>query len=210
MRIIIESSKDVSSIQKWVDEMNNSMDTMRNKKIEVRKEDLPSNLSLMIPGIENIPALNLLFSSRLDVLIEKLLGMILSGDFEKILKSEDSLRTFLKSSGIGDGAFEGPVSRNVIASVQSSVNSIKFARTKSKMGQALLVLGNLKSHAKTIKDKTERKKYDEAVYAIERVMRMVSLVYKNRQIINDKVYRGLKNIVKEGSEVEEAVQKLYE
>jgi hypothetical protein len=188
---------DIKELEELLGEVNDSIEEMRNKKIKITAKDLPSNIELMLPGIPAVKSLNFLFSGKLDQLLDTLFNLIISGDFEKIVKSEEDLKDFLKSTGIGTGSFEGPVSRAVITSIQSSINSAKFAKLEDKAKQAVLISKNLKKNRKNIKDKEQLKKYNEAVFAIESVVKLFAKIYKNRKFIHNKIYKGLYNVVNE-------------
>ena len=67
-----------------------------------------------------------------------------------------------------------------------------------------MVIKNLKQQARHIDDKEVKRKYLESIYALKRVLRLVAKVYKARLLIDAKVKRGLRNIIKESyNQVEE-------
>ena len=49
---------DLLDFQKALDEINDTVDEIRNKKIQVSDSDLPTNLSIMLSGISNSNAIN--------------------------------------------------------------------------------------------------------------------------------------------------------
>ena len=68
-------------------------------------------------------------------------------------------------------------------------------------------MNNLNKTKKSLEDPVERKKYEDAVYAIKKVIRFVGKIYRNRKIINNRVAAGLRNIVNE-NEINESLVKI--
>lgn len=200
-------NKDIDSI---IDGLNNSIEEMRNKKIVVKKEELPSNLNLMLTGVTNSSAINFLFSHNIDKIIEKLFNLISSGNLSQVVDSEDKIKDLLKELGFGEGSFEGPVSKTIISSVKSSIESINYSKVKDNVKRVLYIYHNLEKEKNKMKDKETKKKYEEALYAIKKVMHFAYIVYKNRKIINNRVINGLKNIVNESVGEEEFLESLWQ
>lgn len=198
---------DLLDFQKALDEINDTVDEIRNKKIEVSDADLPTNLSIMLSGISNSNAINFLFSNNVDRLIQKLFDLVASGDINKILDNEETMKRMFSMLGFGEGAFEGKISRAVISTIKHSTDSMNFNRTKSSLRKVMIVMNNLNRMKKTIEDPVERKKYEDAVYAVKRVIRFVGKIYRNRKIINNRVAAGLRNIVNE-NEINESLVKI--
>jgi hypothetical protein len=199
----------VQDLDQVIDNINTSIESMRsNEKEEIKNSDLPSNLQLMLSGVTNSKAIDFLFSANLDKLIEKLLNMLESGEIEKILQNEEKMNNLFGSVGIGRGTFKGPVSRSIIQNIQRSLDSKKFNNMKSKLRKIQLIIKNLRKQAKYLKDPELQKKYKEAVYAIEKVIKLVASIYRNRRIISKRVLDGLTNIVKEDYMPEETLEAL--
>jgi hypothetical protein len=199
--------KDIESI---IDGLNTSIEDMRNKKIEVKKDELPSNLNLMLSGISDSSAINFLFSHNIDKIIEKLFNLVSSGNLTQIVNSEDKIKDLMKELGFGEGSFEGPVSKTILGSVKASIESTNYSKIKDNVKRAFYIYNNLKREKDKIKDKETRAKYEEAIYAIKKVMHFAYIVYKNRKIVNNRVINGLKNIVNESVSEEEFLEELWQ
>lgn len=190
----------IKELEKILAEINSDAEEMRNKKIEVKDSDLPSNLKIMLSGVEDNKALQFLFSNNIDKLIDQMLMLVATGNIEKLLGNEDAINSFFKNLGFGEGSFSGNVSKMVMKSMQNSVNSAKFAKTNSNLKKALLIMKNLERAKKGFTDKKQIKKYEDAIYAIKKVFRIVAKIYKNRKLVNNRVLRGLSNVVNESDE----------
>ena len=146
-------------------------------------------------------------------IINGLFSQIESGNFDKILSSADSVEK-IANSIFGEGSFKGPVSQTVLDSLQSTVQSYKYQTMKSHLGKTMttikkynLLMKNLQRSGKKFdKNSQEYKQYKDAIYAIKRVLKFAARIYKNRKIINNKVWKGLNNIVYEEIEIDEAVE----
>ena len=80
----------IQDLDQMIDSINTSIESMRNtEKEEIKDSDLPSNLQLMLSGVTNSRAIDFLFSTNLDKLMDKLLYMLESGEIEKILQNEE-------------------------------------------------------------------------------------------------------------------------
>ena len=193
---------DSQELEKLLDEINQNAEEIRNKKTEVKDSDLPSNLNIMLSGISDSKAINFLFSNNIDKLIEKLLALANSGDIDKLLSNEEVIKQFFKVLGFGEGSFEGKISKTVISSIRSSVDSAKFNKTKSSMKKAILVVKNLERAKQTLSSAEEKKKYDDTIYSIKKIFRLIAKIYKDRRVINNRVISGLSNIVNESESLE--------
>lgn len=160
-----------------------------------KQNKTPEFISAQIDGIPSIKAIDFLFSPQIDKVIDTLLDVCINGKFDTML---DGLSRFVKtfdSMGIGTGFFNGRIGGRVVETIKSSVNSVKFQKTSSKIKKVLLILKNLKRNIKTYNDPIERQKYEEALYAIKSVISVIATIYKNRKKINGKVVKGLNNII---------------
>jgi len=200
---------DLDIMKNLEDEINNSISELKEKKIEIKDEDLPSTMRIMLSGISNSKALDFLFSTNIDKLLEKLFASVNSGNLDKIIDNEEEIKRIFISLGFGEGSFEGPISKAVLQNIKSSVESNKFLRIKSNFKKAIFVVKSLERQQKFIKDSYLKKKHADAVYAIKNILRFISKIYKNRKIINSRVFNGLNNIVKEDYEIEEKLVSLF-
>jgi hypothetical protein len=192
-----------------IDSINSSIESMRGEEArEVKDSDLPSNLQIMLSGVNNSRAIDFLFSSNLDKLLDKLMNSLESGDIEKVLQNEEQLEKIFSSLGFGEGTFKGPVSKRIIQSIQSSVDSKKFNTMTSKLKKIRLIIVNLKRQSRFLKDSELQKKYNDAVYAIEKVIKLIAKIYRNRRIISKRVFDGLSNIVNEDFIPEEVLDSI--
>jgi hypothetical protein len=193
----------LKELESMINQVNSDIDHMRKNKKEVKDSDLPSNLKIMLSGISDSKAIEFLFSHNIDKMLERLFSLFMSGDIDTILSNKDKIKELFQELGFGEGSFEGPVSKRIMMSMNASINSGNFSKLESNMRKALFVIGNLERESKNIKGKREREKYNEAVNAIKQVMRFAAAIYRNRKIINNKVIKGLQNIVKEDTTLEE-------
>lgn len=199
----------IQDLDQMIDSINASIESMRNtEKEEIKDSDLPSNLQLMLSGVTNSRAIDFLFSTNLDKLMDKLLYMLESGEIEKILQNEEKMNTLFRSMGLGEGSFKGPVSKSILQNIQRSLDSKKFNTMTSKIQKIQLIMKNLKRQAKYLKDPELQKKYRDSVFAIEKVIKLIAKVYRNRRIISKRVIDGLANIVKEDYIPEETLETL--
>jgi len=190
------------SLKDLLDSLNDSFKSIQDHP--TKTETLPSNFEIMVRGISDSKALDMLFSPKTDGIINALFGQIEAGNFDKILMNKDSI-TKLTDMMFGEGSFRGPVSTSVLNNIQSSVQSLKYQTMKSHLGKTVaqmkkmnLIMKNLQHNKKNFKDNAaEYKKYEDAVYAIKQVMKFAARIYRNRKIINKKVFDGLNNIVHE-------------
>lgn len=199
------------TIKELIDSLNESIKDIREHPTEIK--ELPSNFEILVRGVSDSKALDFLFSTKLDKIIEGLFTQINSGNFEKIIENKDSLESLLNTM-FGEGSFKGPVSTTVLNSIQASVQSQRYQTMKSCLGKSMvtlkkinLVMKNLRKSKSLFKDDKEKlKKYKEAVYAIKQVLKFAARVYRNRKIINRKVFNGLNNIVHESLEIDEPLE----
>jgi hypothetical protein len=193
--------KDIKEIERIVADINRSADSMRkNKKKfkDIKTDELPSNIRMMIPGISGSKALEVLFSTRIDVLLDNLLTMAMSGELvnnvEKFLRNEEELKKFLDSLGFEKGSFEGPVSSTVLGTIRDSMNSPEYYSIDSDSKRVAFVYKKLRMKWWSFWNKPDlRKKYERALEAIKQILLIVANVYKNRE----KILSGLGSIVKD-------------
>jgi len=79
-----------------------------------------------------------------------------------------------------------------------------LGKSMTKLKKIRMILKNLKNNSKIFKnDDKKYKQYLEAVYAIKQVLKFAAIIYKNRKIVNTKVFKGINNIVHEDIEIDE-------
>lgn len=195
------------TLNELITSLNSSIEDIRQHPTKVDR--IPSNFEIMVRGISSPSALDMLFSPKIDDLLNNLFKQIETGNFDKILSNQDSIEQLMNSL-FGEGSFKGPVSQSVLNSISATVQSRRYQEMKSNLGKSMvalkkvnLVLKNLQKNKKQFKDKPEEyKKYKDAVYAIKQVLKFAARIYRNRKIINKKVFDGLNNIVHENFDFE--------
>ena len=195
------------TLNELITSLNSSIEDIRQHPTKVDR--IPSNFEIMVRGISSSSALDMLFSPKIDDLLNNLFKQIETGNFDKILSNQDSIEQLMNSL-FGEGSFKGPVSQSVLNSISATVQSRRYQEMKSNLGKSMvalkksnLVLKNLQKNKKQFKDKPEEyKKYKDAVYAIKQVLKFAARIYRNRKIINKKVFDGLNNIVHENFDFE--------
>ena len=195
------------TLNELITSLNSSIEDIRQHPTKVDR--IPSNFEIMVRGISSSSALDMLFSPKIDDLLNSLFKQIETGNFDKILSNQDSIEQLMNSL-FGEGSFKGPVSQSVLNSISATVQSRRYQEMKSNLGKSMvtlkksnLVLKNLQKNKKQFKDKPEEyKKYKDAVYAIKQVLKFAARIYRNRKIINKKVFDGLNNIVHENFDFE--------
>lgn len=193
---------DNKSLVELIDSINNSIEDIQKHPAKIDK--LPSNLEIMVKGVTNSKAIDFLFSNNIDNILNILFKAIENGNIEEIFNNEDKIKK-LTDNIFGNGSFEGPISRTVLNSIQSSLQSKKYNEMKSNLGKVVtvlkkknLIIKNLKNAGKNFKNNKElMKKYNDTIYAIKRVLKLAEKVYLARKQINDNVFKGLNNIVHE-------------
>lgn len=200
-------------LQLYIDDINDSVNSLEKSDLKkISPKDLPSNMSFLLQGIGDSPnSLNFLFSNNLDKVIDKFFNMAMDGEFDSLIKGLDKLATMSNKAGIGSNTvFEGPIGSGIIKNIQSTVNSVKFQKMKIfKMTRQLsLVVRNLKKESKKIKDPVMKKKNEDAIYAIQKLIKVAAIVYRNRKIVDDRLKVGIKNIVTEDHEHIERLERI--
>ena len=155
------------------------------------------NQVMSFAGLSDAKGLNLLFSPVIDKAIDNVLDMFITGNFDSVLSKLDNISNVLSNGGVGEGLFTGEISQRIIASIKNSMQSYKFNKTGSKIKKALIVLKNLKAQAKQIVNPETRKKFEDAMYALNAILKTLKSLYKNRKFVNDRLISGIRNLVKE-------------
>ena len=202
--------KDIKEIERLIADINRSASEIRKKKVSIKdidEKDLPSNFSLMLSGVPGSKALQTLFSTRLDKLMDNLMNLALSGDLmaniERFLKNEEELKGFLSSLGFGQGSFEGPVSKTILDTVRNSMESMDYVKLDSDANKVEFVYKKLAMKWWRFWDKPDlRKKYGQALRAIRDILEVIARVYRNRE----RIIKGLGNIVTESIQIESLYQ----
>lgn len=182
-------------------DLNKNMDEIENSDIyKFDSNDLPLGLRIGISGISSQSALNFLFSEDLNKLLDRFIDMIENGEIEKFLTDEDKLRRMFNSFGFGEGKFQGELSNMLVSNIKKTVSSNKFKKTKLGMAKLIKLTRSLKKQSKTITDPEKRKKFDDMIYAVTQMVKIIHNVWTNRKMVNDRVVKGLKNFITEDSD----------
>jgi hypothetical protein len=201
--------KELKDIEKMLAEINKNAEEIRKKKIKVKDSDLPGNVRLMLTGINSSKTLDFIFSSRLDVLLDKLMDLITTGELmnnvEKFFSNEDEIKKLFSSMGFGEGSFEGPVSKTILSSIKDSMEDPKYLAKKNEIEKVKFVYKKLNMKWWSFWNKPkERKKFERAMDAIKQILVIVGQVYKNRL----KIIEGLGNIVTESVQQPIIIEKI--
>ena len=199
-----------------VDKMTNELETIINdteslftqntssKKNSTGGEPSPSfDFDAVFSGINNMQALNFLFSGNMDRLIDSLFQMINSGKFNSVSKTLEKLAHTFTRNGVVTGEttpFRGKITRNIMNVIKKSTESIKFNKIKSQFRRLMLISRNLSRYAKSVKDSEERKKYEDAIHTLTKAVKLVYKIYKSRKVLSDKFLSGLDTLVNEQGE----------
>lgn len=199
--------QDEKNLVGFLRSLNDSLEEIRNTPVEIPNR-LPSTFEIMVDGVKDANGIDFLFSPKIDEAIAMMFANIESGKFQEILENRDKMENILDST-FGKGSFRGPISMTVLNSISKSMQSKKYIEMKSRLGKTMLsikkilyVLKNLEREKKNFdKNSKEYEQYVMAVYAIKQVLKFTARVYRNRKIINKKVFEGLHNIVHEQKEL---------
>lgn len=191
---------DMSDLTQYATEALGFMKDLDSDKKEYNDQEIPQHMSLQIDGISSTGSIDLLFAPYIDKIMDKLLDLFITGDYEQILEKINNITSIFSKGGVGRGFFDGEVSQTIINSIKNSTRSLNYNKTNSKIKKALIIVRNLKRQMKRIPDPETRKKYEDAVYALTALTKMLKSIYKNRKYLNDRVLKGLKNFVFESNE----------
>lgn len=191
---------DMSDLTQYATEALGFMKDLDSDKKEYNDQEIPQHMSLQIDGISSTGGIDLLFAPYIDKIMDKLLDLFITGDYEQILEKLNNITSIFSKGGVGRGFFDGEVSQTIINSIKNSTRSLNYNKTNSKIKKALIIVRNLKRQMKRIPDPETRKKYEDAVYALTALTKMLKSIYKNRKYLNDRVLKGLKNFVFESNE----------
>ena len=191
---------DMSDLTQYATEALGFMKDLDSDKKEYNDQEIPQHMSLQIDGISSTGGIDLLFAPYIDKIMDKLLDLFITGDYVQILEKLNNITSIFSKGGVGRGFFDGEVSQTIINSIKNSTRSLNYNKTNSKIKKALIIVRNLKRQMKRIPDPETRKKYEDAVYALTALTKMLKSIYKNRKYLNDRVLKGLKNFVFESNE----------
>ena len=192
---------DISDLTQYATEALGFMKDLDSDKKEYTGQEIPQQMNLQIDGISSTGGIDLLFAPYIDKIMDKLLDLFISGDYNQILDKLNNITSIFSKGGIGRGFFDGDVSKTIINSIKNSTRSLNYNKTNSKIKKALIIVRNLKRQMRKIPDPETRKKYEDAVYALTALTKMLKSIYKNRKYLNDRVLKGLKNFVFESNEI---------
>lgn len=191
---------DISDLTQYATEALGFMKDLDSDKKEYTGQEIPQHMNLQIDGISSTGGIDLLFAPYIDKIMDKLLDLFIRGDYNQILDKLNNITSIFSKGGIGRGFFDGEVSKTIINSIKNSTRSLNYNKTNSKIKKALIIVRNLKRQMRRIPDPETRKKYEDAVYALTALTKMLKSIYKNRKYLNDRVLKGLKNFVFESNE----------
>lgn len=191
---------DMSDLTQYATEALGFMKDLDSDKKEYTGQEIPQHMNLQIDGISSTGGIDLLFAPYIDKIMDKLLDLFITGDYNQILDKLNNITSIFSKGGIGRGFFDGDVSKTIINSIKNSTRSLNYNKTNSKIKKALIIVRNLKRQMRKIPDPETRKKYEDAVYALTALTKMLKSIYKNRKYLNDRVLKGLKNFVFESNE----------
>jgi len=164
----------------------------------------PKPLKLNIEGISTSSALAFLFSPKVDEMVNAIVDIFMSGNYNGTLEKVKVLTAMFERMGIGKGVFNGPVGTTIINTIENTTKKFKSMKSTNKLKNLLTALKNKNALFKNLKDAGTklldpelRRKYEEAVLALESLCKMLIGIYQNRKYINDKVIKGLHNIMTE-------------
>ena len=196
------------TIAELISDLNNVADDIRNQPLDIKKSNIPFALELAIPGIANTKALSTLFSGNLDTVLDGIFKAISNGDIEKAVSAMENIKEILNHAGVGEGYFKGPVSKTVINTIIDSTSDFKYNSIKSNISSSLTslkkinyIIKQLEKKTGSFSDKETREKYKDTVYALKRALKIAIKIYRNRNLVNQRVVRGLKNIVTEDIDI---------
>lgn len=191
---------DISDLTQYATEALGFIKDLDSDKKEYTGQEIPQHMNLQIDGISSTGGIDLLFAPYIDKIMDKLLDLFIRGDYNQILDKLNNITSIFSKGGIGRGFFDGEVSKTIINSIKNSTRSLNYNKTNSKIKKALIIVRNLKRQMRRIPDPETRKKYEDAVYALTALTKMLKSIYKNRKYLNDRVLKGLKNFVFESNE----------
>ena len=162
----------------------------------------PSTFSLQMMGASDNIALNFLYSTGLDHMVDKFMDLIIQGgSIEEILSSDEMFASMMRKMGFNtETMFKGQVSQTLIRAIDKTMESRSYARTKSKLFKVIKIFKAMDKGAKTIKDPDMRTKYEEAARAVKQVIKFVGKIYQNRKLVNERVQKGIALIFNESAE----------
>lgn len=194
------------SIDELLDSINAAVDEIHKHPTKIEKA--PSTLEIVLSGVSNEKGVGFLFSNSVDNLVNNLLSQASSGNLGFKI-DEKAITNIFDKFGIGEGSFEGPISRAIVDTIDKSISSSRFQSTKSKLKKVMLVYKELKKKRKEFEDNPElRKKYDDAIYALKKILTLVWKIIKSKKVITVRVSRGLHNIVNESTDLDETIERI--
>lgn len=156
----------------------------------------------MMFGAKDSRILDFIFSTKIDVVIDRMLHKIMSGDYSDIESMCNTVAKAMEALGLGEGAFKGPVSQHLMTNIMNSLNSGCYNTTKNNIRKAMIIVANLKKQGKQIDDRETRKKYYQAIKSLKLTIKLAAKVYRNRA----KIMKGLHCAINEGVMLVESLE----
>lgn len=196
-----EIKKDLTDqdIKKILDEIDKEYEDIKNNPIEAKP---PSNLSLMLQGVENNKALDFLFSSGLDHLIDKMMNIYFQAEsIDAIINNKELIDSIAKKTGLySKNKTKALITNKLYNALKEATSSEKFLKARTIMRKISLIIKKMKKEKKTITDKETRKKYEEVLDSFIKFFIFVAKIYKNRYLINEKVRNDISYVFSENLE----------
>lgn len=194
---------DNSEISKLIDDIL-GFGNEKEEFTEIAKKVANSNFEPVVNlvGVNSLQNLSFLFSPTITNYLTTLIDSMSSGDFSNLVDPK-----VLNGLGLGNielginKTTKAKITNNFINGLIRSMNSINNSKLKSKVGLSIKFLNNLNSHAKTIKNKMDKKEYMENVKAFKKVMTIIQNIIKNRN--------NFKNVLKQVLSLEESNKEIY-
>jgi hypothetical protein len=80
----------------------------------------------------------------LDYAIDAMVNKFVNGDFSDIDRYAQYLQKAFEIMGVGQGAFEGPVSQIVMHNIINTLNTLDFTHAKNNIKKCFMIVKNLK------------------------------------------------------------------
>jgi len=192
------------------------MDDFKSDAKSYENAMLPSSINLTAKGLYSANALNFLFSPKVEIAINNILDIFLSGNYQSALDKTKALVDVFNKLGIGREIFKGQIGSTILKTISNTTVKVDLSKTKSKLKKVLAlasskkeILKNLKVEGAKIDDPIVKEKYDRAVDALKKIVKVIISIYKNRKKISNEIIGGLNTIMYENAyDVELELEKI--